>query len=256
MTQVSISGVIERDIDFLLIEELVASDGFLPWFLAKIGLSGTYEPVAVAHSTTTPNGETDIELTIRSASGTRLILIENKIDANLQPRQAERYRERAARYVAQGRCSAASTVLVAPAAYFASEADGLGFDHTVSYEDILDWFVHADRLGSRKEAKIALLQHALASGSDGWVMIPDESATVFWRRYWELYRSIAPELRMVKPEAKTAASRFVYFRPAGLPKGVQLIHKASYGHVDLQMAGMARAPNPPARSTRGSLSRG
>lgn len=46
---------------------------------------------------------------------------------------------------------------------------------------------------------------------------------------------------MVKPEAKPAASRFIYFRPAGLPKGVQLIHKASYGHVDLQVAGMARA---------------
>ena len=223
MPQVTISSVVERDIDFLLVEELVAPDGFLPWFLARIGLSGTYEPVAVAHSATTPTGETDIELTIRSASGTRVILLENKIDANLQPRQAERYRERAARYVAEGQCSAASTVLVASAAYFASDAHDLGFDHTVSYEDILDWFVHADRLGSRKEAKLALLQRALARGSAGWVMVPDESATEFWRRYWELSRALAPELRMDEPQAKPAISTFIYFRPAGLPKGVKLI---------------------------------
>lgn len=240
MPQVALAGVVERDIDFLLVEEFVAADGFLPWFLGKIGVSGDFEPVAVTHSVTTATGETDIELTLRSASTTLIILLENKIDANLQPRQPERYRDRAARYITEGQCSACTTVLVAPMAYF-PEGDPLGFDHTIPYEDILDWFLRDDRLGPRKEAKIALLQRALARGSAGWIMVPDETATDFWRRYWELSRALAPELRMVRPDAKPAGSTFTYFRPSNLPKGVALLHKVSDGNVDLQLAGMASA---------------
>lgn len=239
MVQIAVSGVVERDIDFLLIEEFGASQEFLEWFLQRIGILEQSEIVAIAHSATTSTGETDIELTISTPRGTVMVLLENKIDANLQPRQPERYRERAVRYVKEGQCTACATVLVAPQVYFGDEPHTMGFDHVLPYEDILDWFDHAEQLGERRQPKIALLRRALDRGSAGWKLVPDETATEFWRRYWELTRTLAPELRMPRPEVKPATSTFIYFRPASLPSGATLVHKLPYGNVDIQLAGKA-----------------
>jgi hypothetical protein len=239
MVEIAVSGVVERDIDFLLVEEFAASRQFVEWFLQRIGIVEQSEVVAIAHSATTSTGETDIELTISTTRGIVMVLLENKIAANLQPRQAERYRERAVRYVKEGQCSRCATVLVAPQVYFAGEPQTLGFDHVLPYEDILDWFDHAEELGERRQPKIALLRRAIDRGSAGWKLVPDETATEFWRRYWELTRTLAPELRMPRPEVKPANSAFIYFRPAGLPRGVTLVHKLTYGYVDLQLAGKA-----------------
>ncbi len=239
MPRLEVSGVIERDIDFLLLEEFVADQGFLPWFLKKLGFSPDWQLQTATHSATTATGETDIELRLASSREKVILLLENKIDAGFQPRQAERYRERADGYVAQGRCSRSATVLLAPRAYFSGEGERFGFDHMISYEDILDWFMQAEHLGSRRQAKIVLLDRAIDRGSSGWVMIPDAAVTGFWHKYWELARNLAPELRMKRPDAKPATSTFIYFHPAGLPKGIHLVHKFSFGIVDLQFAGMA-----------------
>jgi hypothetical protein len=239
MVEIAVSGVVERDIDFLLVEEFAVSQEFPEWFFRRIGIVGQSEIVAIAHSATTSTGETDIELTISTTRGTVIVLLENKVDANLQPRQPERYRERAVRYVKEGQCSRCVTVLVAPQVYFGGDPQTLGFDHVVPYEDILDWFDHAEELGERRHPKIALLRRAIDRGSAGWKLIPDETATEFWRRYWELARTLAPELRMPRPEVKPSTSTFIYFRPTGLPRGVTLVHKLPHGNVDLQLAGKA-----------------
>lgn len=169
-----------------------------------------------------------------------MVLLENKIDANLQPRQPERYRERAIRYVREGQCTACVTVLVAPQAYCGEKPQVLGFDHVIPYEDILEWFDRAEHLGRRRQTKIALLRRALARGSAGWKLVPDETVTEFWRRYWALARTLAPEPGMPRPEVKPAASNFIYFKPAGLANGVSLVHKLPYGNVDIQLAGKAQ----------------
>lgn len=239
MPHIAVSGVVERDIDFILVEELAAPDGFLAWFLARIGLPADYELTSVAHSATTSTGETDIELTLASGDTKVMVLVENKIDANLQPRQAERYRDRASRHVKEGQCSVCITVIVAPKAYFAGEAIDLGFDRVITYEDLLGWFEDAESLSTRRLLKTALLSRAVNRGGSAWKLVPDETATEFWRRYWELCRTIAPELRMARPDAKPATSAFIFFRPSGLPKSAQLVHKLPYGNVDIQLAGMA-----------------
>lgn len=239
MPHVVVSGVVERDIDFILVEELVANDGFLAWFLERIGLPLDYELVSVSHSATTSTGETDIEVTLSSVDKRYMVLIENKIDANLQPRQAERYKERAQRHVKDGQCIACTTLIVAPRAYLGSEPDELGFDQNIAYEDILDWFQKASLLSPRHLSKITLLNRAVTRGGSAWKLVPDETATEFWRRYWELCRAIAPELRMAKPDVKPATSSFIFFRPANFTKHAILVHKVPYGNVDIQLAGKA-----------------
>lgn len=150
-------------------------------------------------------------------------------------------RARTDRYVSEGQASAAISVIVAPQTYFPQEVGSLGFDKVITYEEILDWFRITESLGPRKQSKLALLQEALARGSAGWLLVPDVTATGFWRRYWELSCTLAPELRMDKPDAKPATSTFIRFRPAWLPKGVNLIHKLTYGNVDIQLAGKGTA---------------
>ncbi|MEO8218141.1 MAG: hypothetical protein ABI718_13765 [Acidobacteriota bacterium] len=98
----SISGICERDIDLLLLEEFRSNPEFATWFTSealdiKPGLcSGALKSV------TDTWGESDLEVEFRDSSGrTTRLLIENKIAANFQPRQALRYAERATSYRAE-----------------------------------------------------------------------------------------------------------------------------------------------------------
>ena len=239
MPDITVSGIIERDVDFLLMEELASSPDFLRWFAQKAGLECEVRLESITHSSTSATGETDIEVHLEAAGGTTFILLENKVDAPLQPRQAERYRERAQRYAREGACTHALSGLVAPAKYLGEDPSDLGFDFTVQYEQILDWYEQPPTPRDARPFRSAILRRALDRGTVGWTLIPNESVTEFWRRYWELVRALAPELQMPKPTVKAETSAFVFFRPSALPKGVKLIHKARYGNVDIQFDGRA-----------------
>src|SRR5207247_7110372 len=160
------------------------------------------------------------EVFIEDGSGRfTCLLIENKIYASFEPRQAERYRLRGAAYVQNGRCQGFTTILVAPRAYFGADPeDRKGFDASLFYEAIRDWF-SASALGGRVTYKTHLLDAAVRKAKFGYQ--PEEDARVidFWRSYWEIAVRMAPELEMPEPLAKPARAGFIYFRPPTLPKG-------------------------------------
>ena len=63
MLDIQISGVCERDIDLLLLEELSSSREFLDWFILQIEDSRIVEKLkSVKRSVTTTSGESDIEI--------------------------------------------------------------------------------------------------------------------------------------------------------------------------------------------------
>jgi hypothetical protein len=235
MVDVRVRGIFERDIDLLILEELVASAEFLRWFLGKVGLGASGQLQAAARSVATSNGETDLELTVVDDGGVTRLLIENKVDAGLQPRQPERYAERAEAYLRSRECEKSLTVLIAPEEYARTI---VGFGQTLTYESILQWFEGRGE-DERTRFKCLMLREAIERGSVGWTLVPDQQATDFWQRYWELAMSIAPELGMPRPGVKPATSSFIRFRPLSLPPRIELIHKVPYGNVDLQFAGMA-----------------
>jgi hypothetical protein len=231
MPELTVSSVIERDIDLLLLEELVASPSFLSWFLSQVDFPPNGTLVAAARSVSTSTGESDLELTVQLGSSLARLLIENKIGAQLQPRQAERYAERAATYLKEGLCHSVTTVLVAPAGY--QRSGSLGFDRLISYESILAWFDVAAELGDRGLFKRKLLD--LALHPPAWERTTDTVMTAFRHGYWQLAELVAPELGLEAPGPVPAGSFFVNFP---MPPGVQLIHKIPYGNVDLQFSGM------------------
>lgn len=236
MRDTELRGITERDIDLLLLEELVASREFSEWFGAQAGIDASHHLAGVSRSVITSSGESDLEVLYRSAHVTTRLLVENKIDAVFQIRQAERYRERAEEDVLRGDCNRAVTMIIAPRTYARTI---MGFDKTITYEDVRTWFADAATEDARWTYKLKLLDAAIERGEGGWKLVPDETATAFWHAYWALALDLAPELRMPKPGRKPATSSFVRFLPTGLPKSIALIHKVPYGNVDLQFAGQA-----------------
>lgn len=238
-----IAGVSERDIDLLLLEEFIASAEFARWFLIRIRdeTHANYSVAGAQRSVTESIGESDVLIVLTSGTDTKYLLIENKIAAGFQSRQAERYRARGREYQDKGLCSTYSTVLVAPLSYLGDTPDHRGFDTVLSYEDLLSWFAESSNaLGPRARYKRALLDSAISKAKYGYQPVEDAPVTDFWRSYWRLATEVAPELEMQEPISKPSRAGFIYFRPSTLPRGVAVVHKLRHGLLDLQFAGLGR----------------
>ncbi|MFA7158996.1 MAG: PD-(D/E)XK nuclease family protein [Kiritimatiellia bacterium] len=236
---IKVPDICERDIDLLLLEEVVASSDFRSWFLSQIGIKEHISLIEASRSVKTANGESDLELTIKVAGGAIRVLVENKVDAAFQPNQPERYTDRANEYEKSGKYQRVVTVVIAPKVYFSDDAENIGFDVRLTYESVLAWFVDANQLGTRRDYKLALIRGAIERGRLGWKLVPNENVGKFWQKYWQMAEQFAPQLAMPVPKKKIPAdSHFIRFRPAGLPASVSLWHKVGYGNVDLQFSGM------------------
>lgn len=237
---VPISGVCERDVDLLILEEFIASFGFLQWFASRVANHPATAEVLLnaKRSVTQSNGESDIEIYFKDSVGAQVcLLIENKVNAALQPQQAERYRARGQTYRDRGDCIGFYTILMAPKSYFGTDADLKGFDASVTYEEIRDWFRQQPTLGERQRYKESLLTAAIKKGI-GKLSVADAPVTDFWQQYWQLVQGQAPELNMKQPLARAASSWRIAFYPTGLVKGVTLVHSLPRGCIDLLFGGM------------------
>ena len=234
-----ISGVSERDIDLLLLEEFMSSPDFCQRFLDTVGVhDGNWRFVSGNRSVTDGTGESDLEIVFDRPDQRRLLfLIENKIKAQFQPKQAQRYRERGCNYVRQGKCQEFVTVLFAPAAYFSTERKG--FDARIDYEKARDWIEESNLPPGRRRYKAALLNEAIGKSSSG--AIADPHVTEFSQEYWRHCMEIAPELGMRDPGPRLAKSRFIFFRDADIPEGLSLKHKTYHGFFDLEFSGKGGA---------------
>jgi hypothetical protein len=240
---VGVSGISERDVDLLLLEEFASSPRFVEWFASKVsgGAQRDLQVLSTNRSVTQSLGESDLEVFVEGDGRIECLLIENKVGAGFQPRQAERYRERGALYVEDGSSDAFATILVAPLKYLGPSPDDLkGFDATVSYEDIRDWIEGEESLGARGKYKQTILQGAITKATLGYQPEEDASVSEFWKSYWHLAREHAPELEMQEPTPKPAGAGFVYFSCSSLPSEVRLVHKMVYGRMDLQFKGMGQ----------------
>lgn len=114
----SVDRKYERDIDLLLAEELMVDETFAYWFAVTVGLADVAGLVDVWVSKSDNLGESDLIALYDCTDGSRTaLMVEDKVDAPMQPDQAGRYRLRGQREVAAGLCSRYRVVLCAPSAY-------------------------------------------------------------------------------------------------------------------------------------------
>lgn len=227
-----IESIRERDIDLLILEELYANSGFEKIFLNAIKKPDFTFAKAYRSITTAGLGETDIQVEFTAQQKKLFILIENKVDAEFQDAQYERYMKRAELLSAPA--VETSVILVAPKNYIDNKSE---FEFAISYEDILLWF--KQKQDARSWYKSEILRLAIEQERRGYQVVKDEIVTRFWKAYYEYIQVNLPELQMNDPKSKPTSSSFVYFNPKWLPVNTRFIHKMEKGYIDLELSGMA-----------------
>jgi hypothetical protein len=236
---IAIHGVQERDVDLLMLEEFTASEAFWRWFISQTvpDLGRELTLIAAAHGVTDSSGESDLELRVAAAHGRRTcVLIENKVNVEMQPQQVERYKERGQNYLRAGSCEEFRTVLIAPTTYLLREPGTHGFDVILSYEAVVDWFTQAN-LGARAFYKMALLKTAISKVRD---YKGDGPVTAFWEAYSEMAAHLIPDLRLPSKRGRPSGSTWITFKMSAPKTGISLRHKLNKGFVDLEFAGLGK----------------
>ena len=237
MDKPTIKYVAERDIDLLLLEEFNANAEFASWFMSvAFPKEKESECIGAWHSVNDPElGESDLIVLYDRGLA---ILIENKIDAPVQPRQGHRYTERGEKGVEEGMWKKFKTCIIAPKSYLGSEKDSRTYDSSVSYEAIDESFCQKATPDQRASHKSYLIRQAIEQNRRGYTPETDEAVTKFWNEYWELCTKQYPELEMRQPGNKPAGSDWPTFRPIKLirhlPKS-RIIHKLAEGFIDLEL---------------------
>jgi hypothetical protein len=179
-------------------------------------------------------GENDLFLEARWNDGGRVrLLIEDKLDAVVQPRQFERYLLRIDHHQGQPDVVAAGGAAVAPAGYLNRHAEELGPLTAISVEDIADRLVEdaktadpevARRLRWRADRLVSIRQPTR-------IPAPDDQETIAVRD-WIIYRlnELEPSARPNAASMRTKNTGWLYFDD---PKCV--IYKLYHGYVDVYL---------------------
>ena len=220
-----VESVRERDVDFLLVEEFLATPKFINYITETLNLPPCTNIRKVERSINDFGvGETDVLVEYLNGSEKLGLLIENKLDALFQPRQAERYYERAKEYVDKKTYNETFVILVAPAQYIERQNE---FSLCVSYEQLMEYFKNSN-LGSRGDFKIQLLKIATEKLRRGYVAVNSEINQTFWQEYREKITLDIPEITMKPVSVVPVNSDWI-----DLSLGHQkIVHKLAKGYID------------------------
>jgi hypothetical protein len=225
-----------RNVDLLLAEEFATNPQFAVQFRALTKFSGEAATVVDFWVSKSDRlGESDLVVLFQSEDGQRFaLLIEDKVDAALQPDQAARYRLRADKEVAKGIYVDYAVVLCAPRFYLENHTDLHGFDHLISLEQIANMIrSHADPVRADYRAKF--LETAGTRRTNAWIREDDAATNEFWDTAYELATREFPLLEM-KPLRVTKGSVWITFRPHDfptMPKHIYVSLKGHHGLADL-----------------------
>jgi len=197
----TLSHATERDIDLFIVEELICSPTTVDWFLEQSGINLSYAKHEVKHSKRRTRNRREIDIFVEghflSGKPAWALLIENKIDANEQPDQAESYREELVRHYQAHKFSKA--VLIAPQAYGDAHSNFCSkFDVFISYEAFIDFLEKREKANkvdiARDKFKVDCFLQAITKQRRGYKKIANQKIRDFNRDYVSLMRSITPEL--------------------------------------------------------------
>ncbi len=171
--------LIERDADFAIVSAFEKNKEVRQLFLEGFRDVDS-KIIEVRHSYMQQEegygvGESDIVFFMEDNKGPFAILIEDKIKANAQPNQAERYKVRAKNIELNcQKLGEANTriFLCAPSNYLSPDSINVrGYDHLIAYEQIVN-------LLPPNSLEKSVLEQASSEGS---CVVPDAGVTNFWK---------------------------------------------------------------------------
>ena len=225
-------------IDFLLEEEFRVDRGFARSFLAACNSTLNYlRTDQVTHSMSDKHGEADVVVLLSTTREPNrperlALLIENKITAGFQPRQAERYRLRGEAGKSEDLWDAYLTVLVVPAAYIPTAH---GFDAEVPLERIKDWICLNDP--TRRAFKLARIDEAISKKNTTGVQIVDPEMTTFRAAYYANLQRFnhrqGTDFSMREPKDTYYGDSWFILKSNALPPRSEIRHMATAGNIEL-----------------------
>lgn len=224
-------SVIERDADYALINAFLTNDKVRKLFLDLISRNDG-EIEEAYHSLVQKEegygvGESDIVFVIKDNLGRFGLMIENKINADAQPNQRERYDIRAKELKNQGIFDKYYVFLCAPQSYLDSMM-AKDYERKVSYEKITSLL--DDGLDK------AIL---LKSSEGGVTIIKSEPVTDFWNKLYKHVHDYYSDLNIVgKIRDRSSKSSWPEFRTA--INGCNIVMKTDRGFIDLEFSGMGK----------------
>lgn len=223
----------ERDFDRLFIEELAFREGFFDEFSRRIG----FEPrpiKAIKHSVHenfggNAKGETDILVELEDGAA---LLIENKLSADFQPNQAERYQARAEHHGKDG--AEVKTVLIAPLAYLNAVPNG-AWDLTCSYAEIAECIGSQDKRSEWRQSLFleagnrAARMRTLATNSEALKVASEE--LIAFKTAW--FKLATNSIEWIANSQHGATDEFLY-APRFNPFRLRIWHHPFNGYLSVQ----------------------
>jgi hypothetical protein len=233
---VAVERKYERDVDLLLAEEFSVNPEFARWFCLRTKFADHASEVSdVFVSKSNKLGESDLIVVFKTHEDSLVaVLIEDKVDAPLQPNQAARYRLRANQEVRLGAWTDYELVLCAPRFYLQTRADLADFDRLIPLEEIGAFLAKADP-STRGRYRGDFLATAATRRKNSWTREPDDATDAFWDAAYEIAVRDFPILEL-KPPKMTKDSNNFTLRPRWMPtqpKTTYVWIKGPLGVVDL-----------------------
>ena len=234
--QPKILNLEERDIDLLLLEEFNVNPEFCRWFAGLCGLKehnkslGTWRSVADNALV-----ESDLIHLFEDAQGQKqALMVENKIDAPQQPRQAERYLERGEKGINEGIWQAFTTCIIAPAKYLESK-DLSDYQNKISYEALKAWF--SSQSGTSSQYRAKFISQAVDQAKKGYQRVAHPEMSAFGLGYEKLYQEQGKNLHLKKLKDRPVTNSWFEFAMPHLPAKSYIVHQADMGFVKLMLLG-------------------
>ena len=230
----------ERDVDTLLMYSFVLDNDFLRLFTDKLDWNLNNPKItSIELSKTDPSlGESDVTVVFSSGNQNYALLIEDKIDAEAQPNQCERYYQRGDLGVDHKDYDAFAVFIVAPKRYLDTDNEASEYENKISFEEIEAYL--EKRENAFDKLRLTEIQQLIAAPNKSYVSIPDESATALWLEYIDYVHTNYPELDLcVTVKHKPKGGSWIEYRTPFDRSKVKILHKTERGCLDLQFSGLA-----------------
>ena len=229
--------VLERDMDMLILEELAYSNEFCKIFLDKVDIKGASLLLTWHSKTDEELGETDMTAVFLCDKKKVALLIEDKIDAIAMPEQPSRYILRGNKGVACGDYDEYYVFIVAPHRYLEKNEKAKEYSHSVSYEEIREYFEKLK--DGRSSFKLAQINAAIEKQEKGYQVIQNVSVTNFWKQYVEYKNKYFSQLNLVnESDIKPTKGVWTHFRTND--SRACIYYKSNKGFIDLTFNGQAK----------------
>ena len=231
--EINFYNIEERDTDFSIIKSFIENESVRELFFRQIGIRGSI--IKIYHSLMDKEsdglyGESDIVIICENRKERFAIFIEDKIAADPQPSQSERYKDRAKTLGSKENYEKYFVFLCAPNAYLKTEK-AEGYDYKVSHEDI------ASLLDDNSFDK-AVFTFSTEEKKQGYNPIRDDNVTDFWECLYKHIDNYYRDIKLPKVSG-SRGSNAAWPAIKTNVKGLVIRWKTNMNYIDLEFSNMA-----------------